>query len=126
MRAYLDGVLWAYWPGINVGATFEIDVSGNGHTLYLTDTTITERLDGTGSNYANEVGFTVADGSQYIDDFALLPPSGTIVPYPLNDVTDTAYDVAPTLISMKELPALSRQGILVFRGCVSLRIILEH
>jgi len=62
-----DGVLMGYYPGINVGGTFEIDASGNGHTLYLTDTTITERLDGTGTNYANERGFTVADGTQYLE-----------------------------------------------------------
>jgi len=61
-----DGVLWAYWPGINVGATFELDASGNGHHLYLTTTTIAEVLDGTGTNWCNEMGFTVADGSQYI------------------------------------------------------------
>ena len=63
-----DGVLWAYWPGINVGATFELDASGNGHHLYLTTTTIVEVVDGTGTNWANERGFTVADGSQYLSD----------------------------------------------------------
>jgi len=63
-----DGVLMGYYPGINVGATFEIDASGNGRTLYLTDTTITERLDGTGTNYTNERGFTVGDGATYYLD----------------------------------------------------------
>ena len=67
VRAFLDGVLWAYWPGINAGATFEIDASGGGHTLYLDGATITERTDGTGTNYANERGFTVSDGSIYLD-----------------------------------------------------------
>ena len=64
-----DGVMMGYYPGINVSATFEIDASGNGHTLYLTDTAVTERLDGTGTNYANEAGFTVADGAQYLDEW---------------------------------------------------------
>ena len=62
-----DGVLVDYFPGINVGGTFEIGAKGVGNVLYLTDTTITERLDGTGTNYANERGFTVADGSQYLE-----------------------------------------------------------
>ena len=63
-----DGVLIDYFPGINVGGTFEIGAKGVGNVLYLTDTTITERLDGTGTNYANERGFTVADGTQYLDE----------------------------------------------------------
>lgn len=70
-----DGVLWAFWPGINVTplvdppATWtELDASGLGHHLYLTTTTIVEAVDGSGTNYANERGFTVADGSQYLDD----------------------------------------------------------
>jgi len=59
MRVHRSGVLWAYWPGINVGQTTELDASGNGHHLTaLTTTTITERLDGSGTNYANEVGFS--------------------------------------------------------------------
>ena len=63
-----DGVLIDYFPGINVGGTFEIGATGNGHVLYLTDTAITERLDGSGSNYANERGFTVGDGATYYLD----------------------------------------------------------
>jgi len=63
------GVLWAYWPGINVGGTFELDASGEGNTLYLTDTAITERVDGTGTNWANDAGFTIADGtSQWLEE----------------------------------------------------------
>ena len=62
-----DGVLIDYFPGINIGGSFEIGAKGVGNVLYLTDTTITERLDGTGTNYANEQGFTVADGTQYLD-----------------------------------------------------------
>jgi lysophospholipase L1-like esterase len=59
IRAYLDGILWAYWPGINVGQTTELDASGNGHHLtVLATTTITERLDGTGTNYCNESGYS--------------------------------------------------------------------
>ena len=57
MRVHRAGVLWAYLPGINVGGAFELDASGNGHTLYLTTTTITERTDGTGTNYKNVNGF---------------------------------------------------------------------
>jgi lysophospholipase L1-like esterase len=53
------GVLWAYWPGINVGQTTELDASGNGHHLTaLTTTTITERLDDTGTDYCNDNGFS--------------------------------------------------------------------
>ena len=64
-----DGVLIDYFPGINVGGTFEIGAKGVGNVLYLTDTDITERLDGTGTNYANEGGFTVADGvSQWLEE----------------------------------------------------------
>lgn len=55
------GVLWAYWPGVAVGKTVELDASGNGHVLTaLTTTTITERLDGTGTNAANDSGFNTA------------------------------------------------------------------
>jgi len=69
VQAFLDGVLWAYWPGINVGQASELDASGNDHHLTaLTGTAITERTDGTGTNHANEVGFSIADGSHYIDD----------------------------------------------------------
>ena len=63
-----DGVLIDYFPGINIGGSFEIGAKGVGNVLYLTDTTITERTDGTGTNYANEVGFTVGDGATtYLD-----------------------------------------------------------
>ena len=53
-----------------MGGTFEIDASGNGHTLYLDGVTITERTDGTGTNYANERGFTLGDGvTTYLDQY---------------------------------------------------------
>ena len=65
---FREGVLWASWKGINVGKDAELDASGNGHHLIgIVGTTITERLDGSGTNYANEAGFTVADGTQYFD-----------------------------------------------------------
>ena len=67
IEVHRGGVLWAYWPGINVGGAFELDASGNGHHLYLTTTTIVEAVDGTGTNWCNERGFTVADGSQYLE-----------------------------------------------------------
>ena len=63
-----DGVLIDYFPGINAGGTFEIGAKGVGNVLYLTDTTITERTDGSGTNYANERGFTVGDGATYYLD----------------------------------------------------------
>jgi len=59
MFIHRAGVLWAYLPGINVGATFELDASGNGHHLTFTTTTIAEADDGTGTNYANEHGFSM-------------------------------------------------------------------
>ena len=79
---YRDGVLWAYWPGINVGPPVEdppitnwteLDASGNGHHLTgLVGTTITERVDGTGTNYKNESGFAsciaAPDGFTYPAD----------------------------------------------------------
>ena len=53
------GVLWAYWPGISVGQTTELDASGNGHHLTtLTTTAITERVDGSGTNAINLLGFS--------------------------------------------------------------------
>ena len=62
------GVLWASWKGINIGQATELDASGNGHHLTgLVGTTITERADGSGTMWANEAGFTVADGTQYLD-----------------------------------------------------------
>ena len=65
---FREGVLWASWKGINIGKDAELDASGNGHHLIgIVGTTITERLDGSGTNYANEAGFTVADGTQYFD-----------------------------------------------------------
>jgi len=63
MSIHRGGVLWAYLPGINVGGAFEVDASGLGHHLYLTTTTIVEAVDGTGTNYANESGFSTSDGS---------------------------------------------------------------
>ena len=64
-----EGEVWAYLPGINVGQTIELDASGNGHHLTgLVGTTITERTDGSGTNHANEVGFTVGDGATYYLD----------------------------------------------------------
>lgn len=81
IEVHRGGVLWAYWPGINVGGAFELDASGNGHHLYLTTTTIVEALDGTGSNCANERGYTVADGSQYFSSVSFgLIPVGMIIP----------------------------------------------
>ena len=68
IEVHRAGVLCASWKGINVGGAFELDASGLGHHLYLTTTTIVEAMDGTGTNWANERGFTVADGSQYLDD----------------------------------------------------------
>ena len=68
IEVHRAGVLWASWKGINVGGSFELDASGNGHHLYLTTTTIVEAVDGTGTNWANEMGFTVADGTQYLAD----------------------------------------------------------
>ena len=65
IEVHRDGVLWAYWPGINVGGAFELDASGNGHHLYLTTTTIVEAVDGSGSNWLNEYGYALADGTQY-------------------------------------------------------------
>jgi len=87
-------VLWAYWPGINVGGAFELDASGNGHHLYLTTTTIVEALDGTGTNWCNEMGFTVADGSQFVDSitFGALP-IGTRIPALLDGSGCSAYEV---------------------------------
>lgn len=59
IRAYRNGQLWGYLPGINVGQIQEHDASGNGnHLTGLTTTTITERLDGSGTNYANQAGFS--------------------------------------------------------------------
>ena len=61
MSIHRAGVLWAYLPGINVGGAFELDASGLGHHLYLTTTTIVEALDGTGTNWCNEVGFSTRE-----------------------------------------------------------------
>ena len=77
---FRGGVLWASWKGINVGKDAELDASGNGHHLIgILGAVITERLDGTGSNYANEVGFTVADGGTHYGsaDTSFLLPAGT-------------------------------------------------
>jgi hypothetical protein len=81
IEVHRGGVLWAYWPGINVGGSFELDASGLGHHLYLTTTTIVEAMDGTGTNWANERGFTVADGSQcYTESIYETIPAGEIIP----------------------------------------------
>jgi len=75
-----DGVLWASWKGINVGKDAELDASGNGHHLTgIVGTTITERLDGSGTMWANEVGFSVADGLTHYGsaDTSFLLPAGT-------------------------------------------------
>jgi len=59
VRVTRAGVLWASFPGINVGKVFELDASGNNRNLTaLTTTTIIERLDGTGTDYCNESGFS--------------------------------------------------------------------
>ena len=56
------GVLWASWKGTNIGQNMEADRSGNGHHLTgLIGTTITERIDGTGTNYRNETGEIAVD-----------------------------------------------------------------
>ena len=68
MSIHRAGVLWAYLPGINVGGAFELDASGNGHHLYLTTTGIVEADDGSGTDYWNERGGAIADGSQYLAD----------------------------------------------------------
>jgi len=103
-----DGEVWAYWPGINVGQATELDASGNGHHLTgLVGTTITERVDGSGTNWANETGYSdrenlcprsnpspttgwnigvganltaVADGYQVavVDNFAISPPNAVL------------------------------------------------
>jgi len=73
------GVLWASWKGINVGKDAELDASGNGHHLIgLVGTTITERVDGSGTMWANEAGFTVADGLTHYGDIngLFLIPAG--------------------------------------------------
>ena len=63
---FRDGVRWASWKGINVGQATELDASGNGHHLTgLVGTTITERLDGSGTNYVNENGFSLPGGVLY-------------------------------------------------------------
>jgi len=67
IEVHRAGTLWAYWPGINVGGAFELDASGLGHHLYLTTTGIVEAVDGSGTNWCNEMGFTVADGSQSLE-----------------------------------------------------------
>ena len=62
VRAFLDGDLWAYWPGINIGQNMEADRSGNNHHLVgLVGAVITERTDGTGTNYRNETGKIAVD-----------------------------------------------------------------
>lgn len=81
IEVHRAGVLWASWKGINVGGAFELDASGNGHHLYLTTTTIVEAVDGSGTNWANERGFTVADGSQcYTESIYETIPAGEIIP----------------------------------------------
>ena len=61
---FRDGVLWASWKGINVGQATELDASGNGHHLVgLVGTAITERLDGSGTNFYNEIGGNVYGSS---------------------------------------------------------------
>ena len=81
MFVHRDGEVWAYLPGINIGQATELDASGNGHHLTLTTTTIAEAVDGTGTNWCNERGFTVADGSQYLDPVIFAPLTvGTRIP----------------------------------------------
>ena len=66
---FREGVLWASWKGINIGKDAELDASGNGHHLIgIVGTTITERVDGSGTNYANEAGFSVSDGLNSFPD----------------------------------------------------------
>jgi hypothetical protein len=99
------GVLWAYWPGINVGSTFEIDASGEGHTLYLTDTAITERVDGTGTMWANDAGFTVADGTTYLDqENTSVIGVGWIIPAMYGNITQSSSWVDGTTREPTEYP----------------------
>lgn len=87
------GVLWAFWCGCNVGGTVEADASGNGHDLTaLTGTTITERTDGTGTNWINERGYSVADGSQYSDN-------NMVVLLPENTISPVLYSLYPSTIT---------------------------
>ena len=66
---YRGGELWAYWPGINVGNTTELDASGNGHHLVaLTTTTITERVDGSGTKYTNIAGYSEYGSIVFLGD----------------------------------------------------------
>ena len=109
VRAFLDGVLWAYWPGINVGQTTELDASDNGHHLTgLVGTTITERVDGSGSNYVNEVGYSVADGLTHYGDISesfIIPAGSRFVIGYKSDVllsvwnakTPTVCPIGPTI-----------------------------
>ena len=92
---FRDGVLWASWKGINAGKDAELDASGNGHHLIgIVGTTITERLDGSGTNYANEVGYSVADGSQYYEaDFITVIPDGFRIPALPDKSGCCAYEV---------------------------------
>ena len=77
-----DGVLMGYYPGINVGQTTELDASNNDHHLTnLITTVITERLDGTGTNYHNLAGrvhvdtplqYILGDGTGYLSSAAIV------------------------------------------------------
>jgi len=68
MRVHRAGVLWSYLPGINVGQATELDASGNGHHLTLTTTTIVEAVDGAGTNYCNEDGFSTRENRMLNSD----------------------------------------------------------
>jgi len=95
MSIHRAGVLWSYLPGINVDATFELDASGNGHTLYLTDTVIVEAVDGTGTNWCNEMGFTVADGTQYLEpELITAIGAGWRIPALIDGSGCAAYQIA--------------------------------
>ena len=101
------GVRWASWKGINVGKDAELDASGNGHHLIgIVGTTITERLDGTGTNYANEVGFTVADGeTMYLDSTgATLIPADTRIPAGTGYLADSYFTVDEAALTINDIP----------------------
>ena len=105
-----DGVLMGYYPGINVGGTFEIGAKGVGNVLYLTDTTITECLDGTGTNYANEAGFTVGDGvTTYLDASGFTPVGvGWRIPALLDGTGSAAWSWEySTTVPIIDLPLTS-------------------
>ena len=100
---FREGVLWASWKGINAGKDAELDASGNGHHLIgIVGTTITERLDGSGTMWANDAGFTVADGTQYFDsDGETLITTGWRMPALVDGSGCAAYQYATDELKRK-------------------------